>query len=262
MSFLNVGVRRGLTYTHDLLRELVVRDMKLRYKRSILGIVWTLLNPLTQLLVFNFIFRIVLPVNVPNYVTFMFSGLLAWNWFQASLFQATSALVDNRDLIRQPNFPAAILPTVTVSSHLVHFILALPILFSFVALGGHRITIAILAFPLVVAIQFTLTLGFAYLLATFQVTFRDTQYLLGVALQLLFFLTPIIYDASVIPAQYQVLYHLNPMALMIESYHKILIHGQPPDVRSMMVLSVTAIVAITVGYMMFTRAKYRFADEL
>jgi lipopolysaccharide transport system permease protein len=236
--------------------------MKLRYKRSILGIVWTLLNPLAQLMVFSFVFRLVLPVEVPNYITFLFSGVLAWNWFQASLFQATSSIVDNRELIKQPGFPTAILPTVTVTSHLVHFILALPILLVFLVFGGYRFTTAILAFPLIMGMQFILTLGFAYLLATFHVTFRDTQYLLGVALHLLFFLTPVFYDAKSIPARYQVLYHLNPMVQVIEGYRSLLIGGKPPDYQSMIVLFAAAVGLLFFGYAIFSRARYRFVDEL
>src|SRR5215468_1809870 len=96
----------------DLLRELVVRDMKLRYKRSVLGLGWSLLNPLAQLLVYKFIFEQVLPVNVPNFTSYLFSGVLVWNWFHMSLVLATSSIVDNRDLIKRPGFPIAILPAV------------------------------------------------------------------------------------------------------------------------------------------------------
>src|SRR5215475_3862893 len=93
----------------DLLHELVVRDMKLRYKRSVLGIGWSLLNPLAQLLVYRFIFEDVLPVNVPNYTSYLFCGVLVWTWFQMSLVFATSSVVDNRDLIKRPGFPVAVL---------------------------------------------------------------------------------------------------------------------------------------------------------
>jgi lipopolysaccharide transport system permease protein len=263
LSKLRTSLRSArFLYFRDLLITLVVRDMKLRYKRSLLGIVWTLLNPLAQLLVFSFIFRLVLPVEIPNYVTFIFSGVLAWNWFQASLSQATSTIVDNRDLIKQPGFPTAILPTVTVTSHLVHFILALPILLLFLVLGGYTLTTAILAFPLVMGMQFILTLGFAYLLATFHVTFRDTQYLLGVALHLLFFLTPVFYNASAIPLRYQPLYNLNPMVRIIESYHTILIEGRAPDYQSMLALAVVAVFLLSLGFVIFSRANYRFVDQL
>ena len=176
-----------LIYIRDLLVTLVGRDMKLRYKRSILGIAWSLLTPLAQLAVFYVTFDVLLPLNVPNYLSFLFTGVLVWNWFQVSLYQATSTIVDNRELIKRPGFPTAILPVVTVASYLVHFLLALPILFVFLLWGGVGMTSAIFALPLVIAIQFILTLSVAYFTATFYVTFRDTQHLLGVGLNLLFF---------------------------------------------------------------------------
>src|SRR5215510_1436091 len=100
------------THRRDLFRELVIRDMKLRYKRSILGLGWSLLNPLAQLLVYRFIFEQVLPANVPNFTSFLFSGVLVWNWFHMSMVVATTTVVDNRELIKRPGFPIAILPAV------------------------------------------------------------------------------------------------------------------------------------------------------
>jgi len=149
-----------------------------------------------------------------------------------------------------------------VTSHLVHFLLALPVLLFFVVLGGIQLTSAILTLPLVIALQFILTLGLAYPLASFHVTFRDTQYLLGVLLSLLFFLTPIFYDARSIPAQYQLLYRLNPMVPVMDAYRAILIEGRPPDQQTMIVLAFVSIVVFSAGYIIFIKAKYRFVDEL
>jgi lipopolysaccharide transport system permease protein len=251
-----------LIYMRDLLLTLVGRDMKLRYKRSILGIAWSLLTPLAQLAVFYLTFDVLLPLNIPNYPAFLFSGLLAWNWFQGSLYQATSAIVDNRDLIKRPGFPAAILPAVTVSSNLIHFLLALPILFIFLLLGGTGLTSAILALPLVIVIQFVLTLSLAYFTATFYVTFRDTQHLLGVLLNLFFFLTPIFYKSSDLPAQYQTFYRLNPMVHLIESYRAILLTGILPDGISLLLLTVVAIAILALGYYVFRKASDHFVDHL
>ena len=251
-----------LTYVRDLLFTLVGRDMKLRYKRSILGVAWSLLTPLAQLAVFYLTFDVLLPLNIPNYPAFLFSGLLAWNWFQGSLYQATSAIVDNRELMKRPGFPAAILPAVTVSSNLIHFLLALPILFIFLLLGGTGLTSAVLALPLVIAIQFILTLSLAYFTATFYVTFRDTQHLLGVVLNLLFFLTPVFYKSSDLPSQYQTLYHLNPMVHLIESYRAILLTGILPDGISLLLLTVVAIAILALGYYVFRKASDHFVDHL
>jgi lipopolysaccharide transport system permease protein len=253
---------RRVVYLRDLLRELVARDMKLRYKRSILGVAWSLVNPLAQLLVFVFLFRAVLPLNVPNYPSFVLSGLLAWSWFQSSLILATGAITDNRELIRRPGFPAAILPIVTVTTHLVHFLLALPVLLLFLVFSGGRLTETVLALPLVIALQFWLTLSLGYLVAAFHVTFRDTQHLLGVLLLLLFYLTPIFYDASAVPARYQPFYRLNPMVYLIDAYRAILIRGTLPDGLSLLGLSTLAGVLLWVGYTTFTWMSYRFVEEL
>jgi lipopolysaccharide transport system permease protein len=252
-----------LIYICDLLRELVGRDMKLRYKRSVLGIAWTLLNPLLQLLVFLFIFNLVLPLNIPHYSSFLFTGILTWNWFQGALNQSTGAIVDNRELLRRPGFSIAILPIVTVTSHLIHFLMALPILILFIIVDNGQVTSALVALPEVIALQFMLTLGLAYLVATFHVTFRDTQYLLNVLLNLLFYLTPVFYEASAIPARYQFLYWLNPMVSLIAAYRAILAHGTLPDhLIALLVLGLCATGLLVYGYVTFIRASYRFVEEL
>ena len=252
-----------LIYIRDLLRELVGRDMKLRYKRSVLGIAWTLLNPLMQLLVFLFVFNLVLPLNIPHYSSFLFAGILVWNWFQGSLNQSTGAIVDNRELLRRPGFFSPILPIVTVMSHLIHFLLAVPILLLVLLLEGSRLTSAILALPGVMALQFLLTLGLAYLVATFHVTFRDTQYLLGILLNLFFYLTPIFYDVSSIPASYQALYRLNPMTHLVEAYRAILIHGVLPEhFTPLLLLGLCATGLLAFSYVTFTLASAHFAEEI
>lgn len=252
-----------LIYLRDLVLILVGRDLKLRYKRSWLGIGWTLLNPLAQLLVFYFIFTAVLPLNVPHYPSFLFTGILAWNWFQSALLLAAGAIVDHRELIRQPGFPPAVLPIATVTSNLIHFLLALPILFVFLVIDGSRLTIYFVALPLAISIQFVLTLGLAYLVATFQVTFRDTQYLLGVILQLMFFLTPIFYDASVIPERYQTLYQLNPMVHLTDAYRALLMRGElPNNLLSLLSLGIISIALLLFGYGIFKKASSDFVDEL
>jgi lipopolysaccharide transport system permease protein len=246
----------------DLLHELVARDMKLKYKRSVFGIGWSLLNPLTQLLVFYFIFELVLPLNIPNYVLFLFTGVLVWSWFQSSLLLASGSVVDNRDLIKRPGFPAAILPAVTVTTHLIHFLLALPILLILSIRGGVQFTSAILVMPVVIALQLTLMMGLAYLIASVHVTFRDTQYLLGVSLQLLFFLTPVFYDAGTIPEDYRWLYRLNPMVHLLDAYRAIIMRGELPDPLGLSVLGVIAVCLIYFGYAIFVRASYAFVEEL
>lgn len=251
-----------LTYLRDLLREMVARDMKLRYKRSVLGIVWSLLNPLIQMVVFTFLSGRVLSLEIPNYPSFVFTGVLAWSWFQGALLLTAGAITDNRELIRQPGFPTAILPVVTVTTHLIHFLLALPVPLLFLVLGGGRLTGAILMLPFVILLQFLLILSLGYLAATVHVIFRDTQHILSVFLMLLFYLTPVFYDASILPARYQAFYRLNPMMHLITAYRTILIEGDLPDLCALLALAVLVGVLLWLGHTVFTRASYHFVEEL
>ncbi|MCL4855191.1 MAG: ABC transporter permease, partial [Bryobacteraceae bacterium] len=221
---------RALTHYYDLLAELVVREMKVRYKRSALGIAWSLLNPLAQLLVLHFVFQYVLPLNIQNYTLFLFIGVLAWNWFQQSLQLAAGVITENPPLIRQPGFPAAILPVVTVTAQLLHFALALPVLLLFLAWQQVPLTWAATTLPLVIAVQYAVTLCLAYLLASTQVRFRDTQYLVGIALMLGFYLSPVFYQASAVPDRFQPWYRLNPLVHIIGGYREILIEGRIPHI--------------------------------
>jgi lipopolysaccharide transport system permease protein len=214
------------------------------------------------LVVFHFLFRVVLSVNIPRYSSFAFSGLLVFTWFQTSLFQSAGAITDNRELIRQPGFPSAILPAVTVTTNLIHFLLALPILIIFLVTGEAQLKPTVLLLPLVMALQFVFTLSLSYLVATANVRFRDTQHLLSVLLTLLFYITPVFYDAKAVPARYQFIYHFNPMAQIVEAYRAVLVNGTLPDWSSLLVLGVIAIGLLKVGHQIFIWASHRFVEEL
>jgi lipopolysaccharide transport system permease protein len=223
---------------------------------------WSLLNPLAQLLVFNFVFRSILPLNIPNYTIYLFIGLLAWSWLQSSLMGSVTAIVDGRTLIKRPAFPVAILPVVVVIANLLHFLLALPILFFFLWLAHIPLGASILFLPIVIALQALFTLSLSYFVATFHVFFRDTQHLVGVFLFLFFYLTPIFYNSEVIPDKYQMLYRLNPVLQLLEAYRAILLNGTCPSVSSLLLVGGASVVCLFFGYHVFKRASYRFVEEL
>lgn len=254
--------RRKIAHFFDLLRVLVDRDMKLLYKRSALGIAWTLINPLLQLAVFSFVFRSVIPINIPQFSSFAFSGLLIWTWSQTALFQATGLITSNKALIRQPNFPTAILPVVTTMTGLIHFLLALPVLIIFLAIDGIQPSSVLFVLPLLMVIQFVLTVGLAYPLAALNVTFRDTQHTLGVLLQMLFYLTPIFYDLNSVPKEFQHFYQLNPMVPLIEAYRAILLKGTQPDWQALLIVSLVVAVILPIGLAIFRRQSNTFVEEL
>jgi lipopolysaccharide transport system permease protein len=256
------GKRSRFSYLRDLAWELILRDLRLRYKRSLLGIAWSLVTPLCQLLVLYFVFTVVLPLDIADYVPFLFIGILVWSWLAGSLDQATGSIVDNRELVRQPGFPVAVLPVVTVAANLIHFMIALPILAVFLWLGGAAPGVAIVLLPALIGLQFLFTLSIAYFVATLHVTFQDTKHLLGVLLTLGFYLTPVFYEVRQAPEQYQVLYSLNPMVHVIGAYRDILLRGVWPSPTGPMAVALASVVLLVLGYALFTRTSYRFVDEL
>jgi lipopolysaccharide transport system permease protein len=257
------GLSRKQTWIHrfDLVKELVVRDTKLRYRGSVLGIAWSLLNPLSYMLVFTFLTRRVLSFNVPNYPAFVFIGTLAWSWLQTSV-TLSAAITDNRTLVKRPGFPSAILPVTVVSTNLIQFLLALIVPLVYFLVRGGRITFVALMLPLVVIPQFLLTLGLGYLAATFQVRFRDTRHILGVLFRILYFLTPIFYAASMVPKRYEAIYRLNPMYHLVTAYRTILIYGHVPDLLVLAILGLMGIILLWIGHVVFARSSPRFVEEL
>jgi lipopolysaccharide transport system permease protein len=257
---------RQIVYYRDLLWCLVVRELKVLYKRSLLGIAWTLLNPLLQLVVFSVIFQQVLKAGagINHYISYAFSGLLIWGWTQSALFQATGLITGNRPLIRQPTFPVPMLPIVTVTTGLIHFLLAFPALAVMMAIDRITLNWTVLFFPLLLALQFILTLSFAYPLAALNVTFRDTQHTLGVILQLLFYLLPIFYTVNdpSIPDWLKTFYAWNPLVVLLEAYRSILINGQIPSIPGLLFLIGISATLLPIGYRVFQRQSERFVEEV
>jgi lipopolysaccharide transport system permease protein len=256
-----VALNRAV-YLRDLLRELISRDLKIRYKRSYLGIIWSLLTPLVQVLIFSFLFRMVLPLGIESYTAFVFAGILAWSWFSTALASASWAVVSNPELVRRPGFPTGILPVLTIASNGIHFLIALPILLAVAMIDGGAPGTSLLALPLVVVVQFLFMLGLAYIIATSNVRFRDTQHLVSLVLMAAFYLTPIFYRSESVPEQFRFIHELNPMATILTAYRDIFINGVWPQLGDLAAVAVVATVLMAVGYGMYLRVSTRFAEEL
>jgi lipopolysaccharide transport system permease protein len=258
--------RRQLTYYWDLLSELVGRELKILYKRSLLGVAWTLISPLLQLLVFSIVFQQILKTGagIPHYLSYAFSGLLIWNWTQSSLYQATGLITGNRPMIRQPNFPVPMLPIVTVTTGLIHFLLSMPALMVIMAIDHVTIGWTLILLPIMAILQFALTLSFAYPLAALNVTFRDTQHTLGVILQLMFYLLPVFYslDDRLIPDFIRPVYDFNPFVILIEAYRSVLLNAGMPNGWGLLMLAGIIGIVLPLGYRIFQRQSTRFVEEI
>src|SRR3990167_745531 len=180
----------SLNYHFDLIRHLIWRDFSLRYKRSVFGVFWSFILPLSQLMVLTFLFRRVIPLNIENYPAFVFSGLLPWTWFSTCLSSAGGMFISNRNFLRHPNFIPATLVIVNTFSNLLNYLIALPMLIVMLIFSGKALTLALLCLPLLFLIQGALIVGLSLIISTMNVFYRDIQHIISVLLMLMFYITP------------------------------------------------------------------------
>lgn len=257
----------------ELVQNLVVRDLKARYKNSVLGFLWSLLNPLLTMAVFTVVFTFMMPSNqIDKFPVFLLCALLPWNFFQAALMGCTNSIVDHAALIKKVYFPREVLPISAVLSNFVNFLLALVVLFAMLFVFRIRLTAWALWLPFIMAVQLIFTLGLGLILATTNVFYRDTGLIMGVVLQAWFFLTPIIYPIDILPTQryiaglnlniHRLTYILNPMASIAASYRVVLYNGAPPALDFMLRTFLTAVAVLVLGYAIFARFSGAFGEEV
>ena len=250
-----------------LIQSLVARELKARYRGSVLGLVWSFINPLLLLSIYSFVFSTIMRNDQPGtrpFAVFMFCGLLPWTWFSASLSEATSSLITGGNLIKKVLFPAEVLPIVSVLANMVHFCLGLVILAAFMIGFRHYPNVATLPwFPVVVAIQLVFTLGLALGLSALTVHFRDIRDLLTNVLTLWFFATPIIYPYFMPSIErFLMLFRLNPFYHLAVSYQEILFFDHFGHARSLLLLGALSVVVFLAGYWLFDRLRDSFAEAV
>ena len=258
---------RQLLRHRALIQSLVARELKARYRGSVLGVVWSFLNPLLLLLIYTFVFSVVLPMSrsaqLAHFPLFMFCGILPWTWFSSSLLESANVLIASGGLLRKVLFPAEVLPIVTVFAGLVHFCLGLPILLAFIVYYQVPITVDIVWLPVIVAEQLLLTLGLALLVSALTVHFRDLRDLLGNVLTLTFFATPIIYPLSQAPEWSRRFLSLNPFTHLAVSYQEVLFDEDPfRDWLRLVVLAAVSLAMFVIGYFVFDRLRDTLAEEV
>lgn len=251
-----------LVHRRDLVWVLVQRELKQLYKNSVLGMLWSVINPVMQLLIYVFLFQWVLSLDIARYSAFAFTGVLVYTWFSTALQESTGTIKNNADLITLPGFPVAILPVVSVTTKWINFLIALPVLGLVLWAEGVVFSASLLFLPALFAVQFVFILALAYIASAVNVYFRDLQHIIGVLVQLYFFMTPIFYALSAVPDKYQWVYTVNPMAHLIQGYRAVLMDASAPDGGALLVIGGLS-VGLLVGAMhVFERARHRFLEEL
>lgn len=245
----------------ELLRSLVVRNLKVKYQRSALGFVWTLVNPLLTIAVLILVFTHVVKIRVPDYWAFLLSGYFVWNYTLQMLNTATYVLAEHAPLRRSVAFPSETLILASAASRFVEFAIELALALVALALVLHHgVPLAWVLLPVLIAMQILLVLGLVMPLATTSVFYADVQHALPVALMLLFYASPVFYPASMVPEAFRPLYFANPIAGLLTLYHTVLYEGRFPPPALLGGMAAASALIFLAGYAVFNRYKNVFAE--
>ncbi|MFB0563438.1 MAG: ABC transporter permease [Candidatus Lokiarchaeia archaeon] len=245
-----------------LIVSLVLKEVKLRYQGSVLGFFWTFLNPLLLMCVYTIVFSVFFRIRVKSYPVFLFCGLLPWICFSTSILEGANSIIKGGNLITRTLFPPQVLPTVTLFSNLVNFVLSLPLLFIFLLLFKVKIGIALIALPIVMIIQAVFTMGLVLIVSALNVHFRDIRHILGNLITMWFFVTPILYPTTSIPAKFRFISYVNPMAILIKAHRGILFYKEFPNWLSLGITLCFAFLVFFLGNLIFNRYKESFSEEV
>lgn len=253
------GLRR---YRH-LLRNLVAKDLKLKYRGSVVGFLWSLANPILMGAVYTVAFSYILGIRSEGFVFYLMLGLLAWTFFASSAGMSTGAIVDNGGLVKSVWFPRAILPMATVLFNLTQYLLSVLVILPAMLLY-HRIApeLPMLLFPVFVALQLLFTIGVALVLATSAAFLRDVRHLVEIALTILFWLTPIVYELPSVPSPLRELIFLTPLTPFVSAYQQIFYYREWPDAAIWIATIGYAAAALALGLWLIVRHEDSFAEQV
>ena len=257
-----MNVFKGLYDYRELLKTSVKKDIGGKYKHSFLGVLWSFVNPLLQIIVYAIVFPLIMRNNIEYYVVFMVCGLIPWNYFSTVINRASFTMIENGNIIKKVYFPREILPLSVVTSETVTFLISSIIIVAFTIGYGLGITINIVFYPILLVIQFILLLGISLFVSSITVYFRDLQHFIGVLLQLFFYATPIVYSIDAIPENFTWIFKFNPMTYIIEGYRDIFYYQTTPEMGSLLIVLVIVILLFITGYLLFNKLQKKFAEEL
>lgn len=246
----------------ELLRNLTIKEFKLRYRNSILGFLWSLLNPIAMMIILTTVFSTLLKFNIENYPVFLLPALLAWRFFSISTTMSLWSIIGNSSLVTKVYFPRWLLVLSSNLANLIGSLLEFAVLLPLLIILGMRLTLLIFLLPIFLALEFFLIIGVSMPLAALNVYYRDIHQIWDITLQAGFFLTPIIYSISLIPKNYVFLYSLNPITRIIESIRKILSYNILPNTLDFIIPILGTLFLLIIGYFIFHRLEPRFAEEI
>jgi len=252
----------------ELLFSLTKKELKVKYRGSILGFFWSLLNPILTMVVYSFVFSIVLRAGIKEFAIFLICALLPFNFLSNSVNYGASSIISNSNLVNKIYFPREIIPLSIVFANLVNFFFELAALFIVLGIMGYKFYIYLYLLPVLIIIQFFLVVGMTLLVSALNVYFRDLQHLITIIMMVWFFSTPIIYPLSMVPERFQIFIKINPMTIYAAYYRNIFYYvkyqegaGFPSTIETLIALGITLLIFF-IGYFVFKKLEPRFAEEI
>ncbi|MBO4523746.1 ABC transporter permease [Ruminococcus sp.] len=250
----------------QMIFSLVKKDLRGRYKGSVLGFMWTFINPLLQLIVYSIVFgHFLTAVNetVENYSLHLFVALIPWIFFSSSITIGAASIVAQKELIKKIYFPRMVIPISYVTSCFVNMLLCFIVIFAVIFVMGVGVNfLAVLTLPIIMIVEYIFALGMSLLTSAITVYFRDLEHILSIVAMAWMYLTPVVYSKSVVPEKYRTLFNLNPMTHIIDCYRTVLYYKQVPDLSNLLMAAGLGVFFLIFGTLVFNKLQKHFAEEL
>lgn len=247
----------------EMIASLVRKDLRGRYKGSVLGFLWTFINPLLQLAVYTIVFSIILPTNIDKYYLHLFVALIPWIFFSSCLSVGSGIILAEKNLVTKIYFPREVLPVSYVTSCFVNMLYCFIVVLAVVLISGVPFNLAAwLCLPVIMAVEYILALGITLITSSITVYFRDLQHILGIGAMAWQFMTPVMYPIDIVPDRFMPIFMLNPMTPVIIAYRDIMYFGRIPSFSTLMHALIFGMVTFVAGVVIFSFLKRHFAEEL
>lgn len=247
----------------EMILSLVRRELRGRYKGSVLGFLWTFINPLLQLGVYTIVFSNIIRMGIEKYYLFLFVALIPWIFFSSCLTSGSSCILNQKDMVKKIYFPREVLPIAHVTTNFVNMLLCFIVIFLVLLISKVSVNInAILYLPIIMIVEYIISLGIAMLASAITVFFRDLEHILGIVGMAWMYLTPVMYSIEMVPSKYISLFYLNPMTPIIVAYRDILYYAQIPKLETLVHALILGVTILLIGFIVFQKLQRHFAEEL
>lgn len=254
---------RDIYSYREMIHSLVRKDLRGRYKSSVLGFLWTFINPLCQIIIYTLVFSNIFRMDIDKYYLFLTVVMIPWVFFSTSITGGAMAIVNQQDMVKKIYFPREVLPISYVTSCFVNMLLSFIVVFIVIIISNVKINLlAILFLPIVMIIEYILALGFTMIISACNVYFRDLEHIVGVMMMAWIYLTPVMYDIDYIPENLRGIFYLNPMTPIAIAYREILYYGKVPDLRNLGLSIIIGVSCLIIGGIIFNHLQKSFVEEL